>query len=205
MRWFAEDSERDTPDWGPAPWDHVQGKGLQTQSGKIEFVSNSLKRLEATGVVDPERPVMGPQYIPSWEGHRTTELLSKYPLQLIMPHPRYSFHTHNDAKDSWGSTSSAKSAGSSPRSKSSIFPSLCMHCDNAPCMKVAPAGAVYKREDGLVIIDPEKAKGRREIVESCPYGAIYWNEEEQLAQKCTGCAHLIDEGWTQTRCSQGCP
>jgi anaerobic selenocysteine-containing dehydrogenase len=101
MRWFAEDRERDTPDWGPAPWDHVQGKGLQTQSGKIEFVSNSLKRLEATGVVDPERPVMGPQYIPSWEGHRTTELLSKYPLQLIMPHPRYSFHTHNDAKDSW--------------------------------------------------------------------------------------------------------
>ncbi|HLA80389.1 MAG TPA: molybdopterin dinucleotide binding domain-containing protein, partial [Thermoleophilia bacterium] len=101
MRWFAEDRERDTPDWGPAPWDHVRGKGLQTQSGKIEFVSNSLKRAEATGLVDPERPVMGPQYIPSWEGHRTTELLDKYPLQLIMPHPRYSFHTHNDAKGSW--------------------------------------------------------------------------------------------------------
>jgi trimethylamine-N-oxide reductase (cytochrome c) len=101
MRWFAEDRERDTIDWGPAPWDHVLGKGLQTQSGKIEFVSNSLKRAEATGLVDPERPVMGPQYIPSWEGHRTKKLYKKYPLQLIMPHPRYSFHTHNDAKDSW--------------------------------------------------------------------------------------------------------
>ncbi len=101
MRWFAEDRERDTPDWGPAPWEVVQNKGLQTQSGKIEFVSNSLKRAEATGLVDPERPVMGPQYIPSWEGHRTTDLKAKYPLQLIMPHPRFTFHTHNDAKDSW--------------------------------------------------------------------------------------------------------
>jgi anaerobic selenocysteine-containing dehydrogenase len=101
MRWFAEDRERDTPDWGPAPWEVVQGKGLQTQSGKIEFVSNSLKRAAATGLVDPERPIMGPQYIPSWEGHHTAELLAKYPLQLIMPHPRYTFHTHNDHKDSW--------------------------------------------------------------------------------------------------------
>ena len=48
MRWFAEDRERDTPDWGPAPWEVVQNKGLQTQSGKVEFVSNSLKRAEAT-------------------------------------------------------------------------------------------------------------------------------------------------------------
>ena len=81
----------------------------------------------------------------------------------------------------------------------------CMHCDDAPCIKAAPAGAIYKREDGLVIIDPEKAKGHPEIVESCPYGVIYWSKAEKLAQKCTGCAHLIDEGWTQTRCSQVCP
>jgi len=48
-------------------------------------------------------------------------------------------------------------------------------------------------------------KGRREIVTSCPYNAIYWNEDKQLAQKCTGCAHLLDDGWTETRCSQVCP
>jgi NAD-dependent dihydropyrimidine dehydrogenase PreA subunit len=80
-----------------------------------------------------------------------------------------------------------------------------MHCDEAPCITAAPAGAVYKRPDGLVIIDPEKAKGHQEIVSTCPYGVIYWNEEEEVAQKCTGCAHLIDEGWMQTRCSQVCP
>ena len=50
-----------------------------------------------------------------------------------------------------------------------------------------------------------KAKGRTEIVDTCPYGAIYWNEEAQVPQKCTGCAHLMDQGWTETRCTQVCP
>jgi Fe-S-cluster-containing dehydrogenase component len=96
-----------------------------------------------------------------------------------------------------------KERGQYPIVQVAYLPMPCMHCDNAPCL--TPDGAVYKREDGLVIIDPEKAEGRPEIVESCPYGAIYWNEELKLAQKCTGCAHLMDEGWTETRCSQVCP
>jgi anaerobic selenocysteine-containing dehydrogenase len=76
-------------------------KGLQTSSGKIEFVSSSLTRFEKSGTVDPERPAMGPQHIESWEGHHTAELYAKYPLQLVSPHPRYSFHTMGDGKDSW--------------------------------------------------------------------------------------------------------
>ncbi len=44
---------------------------------------------------------MGPQHIESWEGHHTAELYEKYPLQLVSPHPRYSFHTMGDGKDSW--------------------------------------------------------------------------------------------------------
>jgi trimethylamine-N-oxide reductase (cytochrome c) len=101
MRWFAEGRPKDTPDWGPAPWDQVAGEGLQTASGKIEFVASSLKRLEASGTVDPERPALGPQYIPSWEGHHTADLYAKYPLQMVSPHPKFSFHTMGDAKDSW--------------------------------------------------------------------------------------------------------
>ncbi len=84
-------------------------------------------------------------------------------------------------------------------------PTPCLHCDDAPCIKDSPAGAVYKREDGLVIIDPEKAKGHPEIVQTCPFECIYWNADAQVAQKCSGCAHLLDEGWTDTRCSQVCP
>lgn len=70
---------------------------------------------------------------------------------------------------------------------------MCNHCNYPACMKNA-RDAVYKREDGLVIIDPTKAKGMKELVDACPYGRIFWNEGLQLPQKCTGCAHLIDEG-----------
>ncbi len=98
-----------------------------------------------------------------------------------------------------------KERGQFPQVQVAYLPTPCMQCDNAPCIEAAPPGAVYKREDGLVIIDPEKAQGHPEIVDSCPYGAISWNAEADVAQKCTGCAHLMDEGWTQTRCSQGCP
>ena len=41
------------------------------------------------------------KYIPSWEGPHTEGLFKKYPLQLISPHPRFSYHTHMDAKDSF--------------------------------------------------------------------------------------------------------
>ncbi len=96
-----------------------------------------------------------------------------------------------------------KERGQYPIVQTGYLPLPCMHCDDAPC--VTADGAVYKREDGLVIIDPVKAKGRPEIVDTCPYGAIYWNEEAQVAQKCTGCVHLLEDGWTETRCSQVCP
>ncbi len=101
LRWFAEDRVKDTPDLGPPPWDQIGGKGLQTQSGKIEFVANSLKRFYETDGVDPERPVMGPQYLESWEGHHTEDLVARYPLAMVSPHPRFTFHTVGDAKESW--------------------------------------------------------------------------------------------------------
>lgn len=86
-----------------------------------------------------------------------------------------------------------KEHGQQAKVRVEYTPWLCMHCDNPKCMAVAP-DAVYKREDGLVIIDPEKAKGHRELVDACPYGAVFYNEELDVAQKCTGCAHLVDEG-----------
>ncbi|MFZ0451041.1 MAG: molybdopterin dinucleotide binding domain-containing protein, partial [Desulfatiglandaceae bacterium] len=98
FRWFAEGRLKDTPELGPLPGDYTEKlwEGLQTQSGKIEFECSSLKRFDPN---DPERPVIT-KYIPSWEGHHTKELYEKYPLQLISPHPRYSFHTMGDGKDS---------------------------------------------------------------------------------------------------------
>lgn len=81
----------------------------------------------------------------------------------------------------------------------------CQHCDDPACMKAAKEDAIYKRPDGIVIIDPEKAEGRKELVHACPYGRIYWNEEANIPQKCTMCAHLLDDGWNKPRCVQSCP
>jgi len=82
-------------------------------------------------------------------------------------------------------------------------PTPCMQCQDAPCVK-ASGGAITCRPDGIVLIDPEKAKGQQNLVKSCPYGAIFWNEELSVPQKCTMCAHLLDDGWKQPRCSQAC-
>jgi len=84
------------------------------------------------------------------------------------------------------------------------LPKPCMHCEEAPCLKAAQDGAIYRREDGIVIIDPLKALGQKALVEACPYGSIYWNEDKGLPQKCTMCAHLLDQGWAQPRCSHSC-
>jgi Fe-S-cluster-containing dehydrogenase component len=84
-------------------------------------------------------------------------------------------------------------------------PTPCMHCDDADCVKAAEGDAIYQREDGIVIIDPVKAKGQKAVVDSCPYGVIWWNEELDMPQKCTFCAHLLDEGWKEPRCVQACP
>lgn len=97
-----------------------------------------------------------------------------------------------------------KVRGSAPVIDTAYLVRLCNHCDNAPCMK-AGGDAVYKRHDGVVIIDPVKAKGRKDIVKSCPYGAIVWNEEEQLPQNWIFDVHLLDQGWKQPRCQQSCP
>jgi Fe-S-cluster-containing dehydrogenase component len=95
--------------------------------------------------------------------------------------------------------------GSYPLVEARFMPVMCNHCDDAPCMKAAKNDAVRKRMDGIVLIDPEKAKGQKQIVDACPYGAISWNEERQIPQHWTFDAHLLDAGWTQTRGEQACP
>ncbi|MGI5971987.1 MAG: molybdopterin-dependent oxidoreductase [Oscillospiraceae bacterium] len=97
FRWFAEGRSLDTPDSGPAPRFKVTDADLQTRSGKLEIHASTLDCLSE---IDPDRPAI-PKYIPSWEGTHSTERLKKYPLQLITPHPRFSFHTMGDGKDSF--------------------------------------------------------------------------------------------------------
>ena len=98
-----------------------------------------------------------------------------------------------------------KERGTYPIVDAHFMPVMCNHCDDAPCMAAAKNGAVKKRDDGIVIIDPVKAKGQKEIAEACPYGAVTWNEELDLPQHWIFDAHLLDAGWDKTRAEQHCP
>lgn len=98
-----------------------------------------------------------------------------------------------------------KERGQYPLIDVAYLPRPCMHCDNAPCIKAAKKETIIKRNDGIVLIDPEKAIGQKDIVNACPYDAIWWNEEKNIPQKCSFCAHLLDQGWKAPRCVQACP
>ncbi len=97
FRWFWEGRKKDVPEPHPLPSDYSGEylKGLQTQSGKLEFECNSLKRFN-----DPDRPPIV-KYVPSWEGRHSGERFENYPLQMLTPHSKYSFHTQGDGKDSF--------------------------------------------------------------------------------------------------------
>ena len=94
--------------------------------------------------------------------------------------------------------------GVTPRVRMSYLPVLCQHCENAPCMTACSDGAIKRRDDGLVWIDPAMCDGCGRCQEACPYGVIYKNKELGIAQKCTGCAHRVDEGLLP-RCAEVCP
>jgi len=99
----------------------------------------------------------------------------------------------------------SRESGQWPMVETHFRPIMCNHCDDAPCISAASGSAISQRDDGIVIIDPEKSKGQRQIVEACPFGAIYWNEELQIPQAWPFDAHLLDRGWERTKLESVCP
>lgn len=98
-----------------------------------------------------------------------------------------------------------KERGQVPFIDIAYVPTMCNHCADAPCVKAAKDGDVVQRDDGIVLIHPEKAKGRKDLVDACPYGHIWWNEELEIPQLWPFDAHLLDQGWPKTRGAQACP
>ncbi len=98
-----------------------------------------------------------------------------------------------------------KEQGTFPNISVAYLPKPCYHCSDAPCVRKSPNGEITRRDDGIILIDPVRAKGKKELVTACPHGAIFWNEANQTPQKCTLCAHLLDDGWKAPRCVQACP
>jgi dimethyl sulfoxide reductase iron-sulfur subunit len=92
----------------------------------------------------------------------------------------------------------------------------CLHCQNAPCVKVCPVEATYVRHDGLVVMDYDRCIGCRYCQAACPYDARVFNWDDRaedanpyapewgstevprrargVVEKCTFCIHRIDRG-----------
>lgn len=94
--------------------------------------------------------------------------------------------------------------GKFPNVKAMYIPQPCGQCEDAPCVKNSKDGAAYMRPDGIIVIDPAKSRGQVQIVGSCPYGRVYWNEEANIPQKCTFCTHLVSMR-QNPRCVDACP
>jgi molybdopterin-containing oxidoreductase family iron-sulfur binding subunit len=116
-------------------------------------------------------------------------------------------------------------AGTYPHVKRIYIPVLCNHCDNPACLKACPNKAIFRREDGIVLIDQERCRGTGACVSACPYGNIILTDRDrwylpedmayerdyvrprlkpQVARKCTFCAQRVDQG-LDPACVVACP
>lgn len=96
--------------------------------------------------------------------------------------------------------------GTIPKVKIHYITGMCNHCEKAACMDACPENAISRREDGFVLIDPDKCTGCGKCMDACYYDdVIYFNKDLGIAQKCTGCAHLLDHGHEVPRCVDACP
>jgi len=74
-------------------------------------------------------------------------------------------------------------SGRYPTSRKLIYPVLCNHCQDAPCVEACPTGASFKREDGVVMVDYDQCVGCRACVVSCPYQQrTYFDEKLKEAE-----------------------
>ncbi len=94
--------------------------------------------------------------------------------------------------------------GEWPASSRAFGVMRCNHCTDAPCVKICPTKALYKRDDGIVDFDRDRCIGCKSCMQGCPYDAIYIDEDTHTAAKCNYCAHRVDDG-LEPACVVVCP
>jgi Fe-S-cluster-containing dehydrogenase component len=89
--------------------------------------------------------------------------------------------------------------------KSPLFiPVYCHHCAKPPCKDACPVEAIYRNDQGLVLIHEEVCIGCRECITACPFGAMQFDDAKEVAAKCDLCLERIQEGQAPA-CSLICP
>jgi Fe-S-cluster-containing dehydrogenase component len=97
-----------------------------------------------------------------------------------------------------------KDVGEYPKVARMFLPMACQHCEDAPCIKACPCGALHKEAGGTVAIDYNICCGHASCVEVCPYGAIYMDPVAKQAVKCHNCYHRTEHGM-EPACVPTCP
>lgn len=84
--------------------------------------------------------------------------------------------------------------GEFPQVQIDFVKQACMHCQDAPCVRVCPSGASHYSELGTVEVTQDICVGCGYCVEACPYRARMFNHETGLPEKCSLCHHRLKEG-----------
>ena len=97
-----------------------------------------------------------------------------------------------------------KDVGEYPKVARMFLPMACQHCEDAPCLKACPTGAIKKGAGGSVIVDYNTCDGSGNCVQACPYGAIYIDNDNGQAVKCHNCYHRLEHDM-EPACASTCP
>jgi Fe-S-cluster-containing dehydrogenase component/formate-dependent nitrite reductase membrane component NrfD len=94
--------------------------------------------------------------------------------------------------------------GTFPDTRRFFFPVLCNQCVDAPCVRICPTGALFKRRDGIVDLDGSACIGCRACMEACPYDQLFIDPNTRTAEKCNFCANRVENRLLPS-CVSVCP
>lgn len=80
----------------------------------------------------------------------------------------------------------------------------CMHCTDATCEKLCPAGARVHLDYGAVARKDEKCVGCQACVVACPFGKPRYSEEDHKTYKCGLCPDRVQNNLSPA-CVKACP
>ena len=80
---------------------------------------------------------------------------------------------------------------------------ICNHCTYPACLAACPRKSIYKRSDGIVLIDQKRCRGYQECVANCPYKKSMFRAYTGKSEKCISCYPAVEQG-LQTQCVVNC-